>query len=321
MRLLIKFEDGQGVGNQLWNYITLYNYAYYNDVETELDFKSCYKIIELMGNDEFKKFHKIYLDEDYDVYQLKADYIFEEVFYSEERVRDAVGKLNESQKSTELIWIRGVMQDVSALEGFTETPLYRFIRQCFRKESEKEMGLLLHVRGGDFLSTPSCLTRSYYAAALRVAKVAGFCNPAIVTNDIAYCDFLLPGFEIFSNSSDSPTNASHHIGGNLKDDFSALVQADCLIISNSTFAFWAAYFSDALIISPSGWFSSNFARDFSSPQNFQIRSWVRVDSSVWLLPKIKLSWGHLGAMLYRAYKTYFRLRSKYLRLCKKTDWR
>lgn len=321
MRLLIKFEDGQGVGNQLWNYITLYNYSYYNDIETQLDFKSCSKIIELLGNDNFKKFHKIYLDEDYGVYQLKAEYLYDEVFYFEERVTDAIVNLNSSEKPDGLIWIRGVMQDVSALRGFTETPLYRFIKQCFREKNKKKTGLLLHVRGGDFLSTTSCLTRSYYTSALRVAKEAGFLNPAIVTNDMAYCNYLLPGVEILSKSWRSPTNASHHIGGNLNDDFSALVQADCLIISNSTFAFWAAYFSDALIISPSGWFSSNFARDFTSPQNFHMKTWVRVEPSVWILPKIYLSSGYFGAMLYAAYKIYFRARSKYLRFFKKTDWR
>ena len=84
----------------------------------------------------------------------------------------------------------------------------------------------------------------------------------VVTDDIDEAASRFVGYDIVSTS--------------IAYDFSLLVQAQYLIICNSTFSWWAAWLSNAIVIAPQGFNHYNINRNVFSPAD------IKVDRFIWL---------------------------------------
>lgn len=145
----------------------------------------------------------------------------------------------------------------SSLIGYWQRLLYTDKLTKDFKELPKKMiafsnekYLCIHVRRGDMLNTNDVLNDSYYINAVReVFSYHGFMKIIVVTDDSNYCSTNLGlnySFEV--SSSDNPI-----------DDFKIMVNANILILSRSTFSWWAARLSNAIVYYPSPW---NVTQDF-----------------------------------------------------------
>ncbi len=116
------------------------------------------------------------------------------------------------------------------------------------KENEtafSESEIVVHYRGGDF--PPEWrLSEDYYRLALGCLDL----KPVIITNDMDASKNLFPDY-------------SRIIKGDVAQDFRRLYYAKNLVMSNSTFCYWAAALGQSTrIVLPS---KLNLSRDFSFP--------------------------------------------------------
>ena len=112
----------------------------------------------------------------------------------------------------------------------------------------------IHVRLGDYVSNPN--TRSVHGVIsmdyiMRGVTLLGseLKEFRVVTDDIGSLERLFPRIieEIGLN---------HIHSGNQLKDFKTLASSKSLIISNSTFSWWAAYLSQGCVVAPSKWFEA-----------------------------------------------------------------
>lgn len=113
----------------------------------------------------------------------------------------------------------------------------------------------IHVRRGDYVGNSWALDPDWYKRALdMVYEVSsGAIETEIVTNDPGWCTENLDLGRAFRVL---PT-------GSPLEDIRTLASSDFLIISRSTFSWWAAAISDAVVIAPDPWFPSR-SRDESA---------------------------------------------------------
>jgi hypothetical protein len=122
--------------------------------------------------------------------------------------------------------------------------------------------VILHIRRGDYLSIPANAEKigfvglDYYRRAVDImtrdmSHAALF---VVFSDDMEWCRTeltWLPGSTCFVSYCVSPQFKSHHV------DFQLMSHGRRFIISNSTFAWWAAWLSrtpDKTVIAPSQWF-------------------------------------------------------------------
>ena len=99
-----------------------------------------------------------------------------------------------------------------------------------RKEYSSVEGPVVHIRGGDFLKSKikgMALGQKYYAQIFKL-----FQNCTIITNDKTYVGALMKDFPSVTYSFSRAST--------VLDDFILLTSASELILSNSTFSWWAA---------------------------------------------------------------------------------
>lgn len=124
---------------------------------------------------------------------------------------------------------------------------------------------LVHVRGGDFKNLKNtALGPDYYRNSIAyVRSKFGVKRFVAITDDVSHAESVLPqGVEIHReivNPSTSRTQARHHMGKNIEADFSYLKQSNYLIISNSSFAWWAAFLNTKcrVVVAPKFWAAHN----------------------------------------------------------------
>jgi hypothetical protein len=104
----------------------------------------------------------------------------------------------------------------------------------------------LHVRRGDYAGNAMELPADWYRRAVDLVYASG--SPAIetevVTNDATWCEKNLDlGRRFRVRPTATPI-----------EDLRTLARSDYLVISRSTFSWWAAAVSDAAVIAPDPWF-------------------------------------------------------------------
>jgi len=179
--------------------------------------------------------------------------------------------------------------DCNRLDGYFQTYKYvenltwkQIIRNSLYRESafqkfqqlcETVDPIVLHIRGGDYLQDQSGignLSRDYFHRALKQAGERGE-RVYVFTDDLTYARGVL---------LDLPFNFQFIDQDHLLSAFDTMLLISCgkrIVISNSTFAWWGAYFSiDSKIYAPSKWF-----RKISDPLELCPENWHRVLSE-WL---------------------------------------
>ena len=123
-----------------------------------------------------------------------------------------------------------------------------------------------HFRGGDFLGTGfGILCEDYYRRAL-----SQFCKDL----DVVYVgQNTQASVELLATTQD--LQARHPADSDELEDFARLIRAEVLILSNSSFAWWAAVLRDegGVVVAPSRWSALSTALNFPRSVN-----WKSVDS-------------------------------------------
>lgn len=124
--------------------------------------------------------------------------------------------------------------------------------------SDKDI-CIIHIRGGDFRYIGATLDSTYYNNAMNkmLSKNKNIKFLAI-TDDVNYCKSILPNIEIVGGSAIDYVDshrASHHLGGRISVDYTIIKNAHNLILSNSSFPYFAIFTSDIeqYIIAPKYW--------------------------------------------------------------------
>ncbi len=125
-----------------------------------------------------------------------------------------------------------------------------------------DTAVALHVRRGDYVSNPKdaatlgFIGKPYYQKAVSVAcsSISGGPTFFVFSDDLAWCQQnfgWLPGPVTFIDQVICDRRPVHQL------DFQLLSQSKRFILSNSTFAWWAAWLAEAqdkLVIAPKAWF-------------------------------------------------------------------
>ena len=133
------------------------------------------------------------------------------------------------------------------------------LRSWSSSDDARVPGLVIHLRRGDYLPRGWQLPVSYYVRAVRVAiETAGSPGSAVVVGDDRLAAEGLAG-RLAHEFDDWEFRVAPE--QSLAADFGLLVAARCLVMSNSTFAWWGAVAGDAgggpaaprRIIAPAAW--------------------------------------------------------------------
>tara|TARA_B100000212_G_scaffold283669_1_gene223867 strand:- start:1992 stop:2981 length:990 start_codon:yes stop_codon:yes gene_type:complete len=256
--IYLEFLKGQGLGNQLWNYVTL------RSISNKLGFG-----YEIINPENFKG--SSFLEISYKGYanlENSQDCILdnnERNIFKEKLFYDKVFNSYSSDFDKEILKIKpntiikGLFQSESYL---FKNDIKKFIK--LKKFEENNFNILentciLNIRGGEYKRFKKLiLPKSYWLNAIvNMRKIKQNINFRIVTDDYDYAKQLLPEVEILK--------------GKINDDFCNLFYADYLIVSNSSFSYFPITLGEKpkKIIAPSKW--SRFGNDHDkwiSPANY-----------------------------------------------------
>lgn len=262
----IAFQTKGGLGNQLFQLACAINYSIQNDIN-----------IRIFHVDRARSSWM-------DLFGINKDYIYKAVIEDNSISLERRGCVAQSNFSRQQVYAESTFHysplpvlNGFIFDGYWQSEKYFLhtaneIATYFRKilvDTGSRLGTntAVHVRLGDFLKNSH--TRNYhglvpefhYLNSLALLGTNGF---SVVTDDIDSAESLYP--ELLASSVEV-------FSGPVLKDFSFLVQANSLIIGNSTFSWWAARLSDALIIAPKCWFSEETMRTISM-KDFYPSAWV-----------------------------------------------
>jgi hypothetical protein len=155
----------------------------------------------------------------------------------------------------------------STLIGYLQSPYYwagneNIIRRYLTPKGcnpGSRDAVAVHYRRGDYVGNPNYVQLGYYHYLLGAYKL-GIENTH-TTNIIARSD-----------DAKFIKSAFNQTCGTELDDFIALAECKEHIISNSTFAWWAAYLSGGKVVAPKEWFAGELSKRCSTkdllPQNW-----------------------------------------------------
>ena len=258
--LYLEFLDGQGLGNQLWNYVTL------RSLSNKLGYE-----YEIINPNNFKG--KSFLDISYSTNKVRKKNItgshnlkiFREKLFYDKSLKTFVSDFDK-----EILQIK----QNTLLKGLFQSEKYLFnndINQYIKlknpdryKSNSKDHKCILNIRGGEYKRFKELiLPKSYWLNAMKNMKnTHKNMKFYIVTDDYDYAKNLLPELKILK--------------GNMDDDFTQLFNSEYLIVSNSSFSYFPITMGDKpkKIIAPSKWSRfGNVHQRWISPANYY-ENWV-----------------------------------------------
>jgi hypothetical protein len=148
------------------------------------------------------------------------------------------------------------------------TILMRHLRKLQNDNKLTKPSIVLHIRGGDFLTLDNHLgllpPQYYKKALLEIQKLSlNFNNFVIATNDLSYATCVLSSIGINNYQILDPREYSEW------DTLAIMSKAEVVVVSNSTFSWWGGYLclkNGGVCISPDSWYRFN-PRDSGSGLN------------------------------------------------------
>ena len=259
--IYLEFLEGQGLGNQLWNYVAL------RAITEKLGLH--FKIIN-----PYKFKGKEFIDIRYSSQiDKKRDNKIKNIFY-ESLFHDKNLKTYSSYFDKEVLKInpnteiRGLFQSEKYLFD-KDINNYIKIKNNFKKNNNLKNKCLINIRGGEYKRFKNLiLPKKYWLDAIEnIKKISEDITFLIVTDDYDYASKLLPNIKILK--------------GNISQDFINLFSAEYVILSNSSFAYFPVSLGEKpkIIIAPAHWsrFGNNLER-WTSPSNYY-KGWKYQDKS------------------------------------------
>lgn len=261
-----KLTKGQGLGNQLFCYVTTRCIA----LDNGYDFSILGR--ETMANNIHSDCGLYFMDLDYGLESSEEDY---KIAYQEQDDRifapnskhDAfmygacVSPVDEDMRHIpDGTLISGIMQSEEYfLHHKEEIKNWLKVKEeydCY--EYSRENLCIIHVRCGDYMDSPELfLSKKYWINGMKHMKTI---NPnmefLIITNDVKEANKLLPGIPAINND--------------LAKDYSIIKNAKYLLSSNSSFVYFPILTSETLeyVLAPKYWARHNYSDGYwSAEQN------------------------------------------------------
>ena len=271
--IITELYDGQGFGNQLWTYT----------VARVIAFKKGYDFC-VIGREHYKGKDIIDLNFGKPISEIPNNINHIE----ENMIKNSLGVY--LTKFDENVWnapdntkLDGGMQSLKYIEDYRKviTAWLKIKENKVNSYFSKDNYCIIHIRGGDFWGAgQTMLQPKYYSDAiahmLTINKDMKF---FIVTDDlriIYHYRFHKDIHFIGSCLSAEPDKyrAAHHIGGDISLDYAILNSAKNIILSNSTFGFWATWTNTLVknIIAPKYWFAHNYD-SYWSTADMEVKGW------------------------------------------------
>ncbi len=249
---------GQGLGNQLFCYVTTRALAYAKGYDFSIlnrELLDCMYFMDIdCGLDVTKDcFENVYHEKEDRIFLGNSAHDIEHGCYI-----TGVDKKLLALDQTTLLY--GNMQDESYFVKYKDE-----IKDWLRVKPEydcmdhsKESLCIINIRGGEYTSNPELfLRRKYWLDAMRIMRQKrSDMKFMVVTDDLAAAKRILPEVQ------------AYHF--DLAGDYTAIKNAHYLILSNSTFAFFPAFTSETVqyIIAPKYWARHNVSDGYwASEQN------------------------------------------------------
>lgn len=284
--IVTELYNGQGLGNQLWCYVVTRVIA----ADNNFDFG-------IISPEKFKGNNMLNLDFGKQVIGGKSPEGGPptvlpngiSAYYREKHEVHPYFKCDISPLDLNLVnvcdntKIEGVMQSV----GYINHRKYDIIKWLQIKNEIthtdthlNENTCIIHIRGGDFRGvSDTILPKNYFINSMgKIKSINKNVEFAIVTDDVQYAMSILPDVKIIGSSEFSAEDsfkASHHLGGPIEYDYSIINKARYLILSNSSFSWWAAYTNVDLqfLIAPKYWAKHNISNGFWSTGDIITPGW------------------------------------------------
>ena len=268
--IYLDFLEGQGLGNQLWNYVTLRAITEKLGLNFKIINPSKFKGKEFLEinygssiNEKFHKFEKnifnetLYFDNDLKTY---ASHFDQEIL-----------KINPNTE------IRGLFQSEKYLFD-KDINNYIKLKKNFKKNIDLKNKCILNIRGGEYKRFKNLiLPKKYWLNGIEnIKNISQEISFLIVTDDYAYASRLFPNIKILK--------------GDISQDFIHLFNAEYVILSNSSFAYFPISLGKKpkIIIAPAHWSRfGNSNKRWISPSNYY-KGWKYQDKSGELLSKNKI---------------------------------
>lgn len=255
---------GQGLGNQLFCYITTRCLAKMRGFDFSIFNKELLDCMYFMDLDcgivsDKVGFNQVYHEKEDRIYIGNSAHDIKHGCY----ITGADPAFFNINAST---LIYGNMQDASYFGQYQEE-IKEWLRvkpQYDCKEYSKDNLCVINIRGGEYTSNPELfLRRRYWLDAIKLMRrKRSDMEFMVVTDDLAAARRILPEVE------------AHHF--DLAKDYTIIKNASYLILSNSTFAFFPAFTSENVkyIIAPKYWARHNVSDGYwASEQNIYDGFW------------------------------------------------
>ena len=255
--ILLKFKKGQGLGNQLWNYVVLRSAAEFNSLK-----------FRLLNYENFlgKDFIDIKIENTHESYDIKNLLHYKEQAIFDNQLKCLVYSFDENiLKVKDNTLIEGNLQSEMYLEPKIDI-INQFISLKNLNKSDKinENTCILNIRGGEYkLHKNLILPKSYWLNGIKnMKKFKNDMNFKIISDDYNYASKLLPNYEILE--------------GGIKEDFVNLYFSNYVILSNSSFGYFPVKLgkNPRIVIAPYQWSRfGNKENRWVSPCNFY-KGWL-----------------------------------------------
>lgn len=215
--ICIRFQDGQGLGNQLWLYVVARSLA--------MDLGVDYGVI---SPEKFKGSGFLEIDFGLKIpshYEPKK--YFENRYWHKENYSELSGFDNEVYSISSDVELVGNFQSEKYIEKYKNSiSQWLHLKNTDIKSYANEDVCILNIRGGDYKGNSELiLPKKYWINAMSNYKTKfGIEKFAIVTDDVSYAARMFPDIEV------------HHEC--IERDYFSLMTAKYLVLSNSSFAFF-----------------------------------------------------------------------------------
>jgi hypothetical protein len=229
--LKIKFESGQGLGNQLWNYCSI------RSIANKLSQKFC---VDGYENFHGKNFLKIDLGEP--AVDLEFTLFNERIYYDIDLEYFSSGYDERVLNIAENMCLKGLFQDERYFYDNHSIP-NEYLKYIGNEYISDRNICVLNIRGGEYKRYKNFnLEKKYWLNAMQhMQDLHGVSRFKIVTDDKLYANNLFNSFEIISDS--------------IERCYFELNNANFIISSNSTFSYFPIKSSPLLkvVIAPAYW--------------------------------------------------------------------
>lgn len=265
---------GQGLGNQLFCYITTRCLA----LEKGWDF--CILNREMLGNNMHSNKGMYFMDLECGIELEKED--FKNCYYEKD---DRIYFEHSKHDIEHGCYVAGEDEKLFNLEESTliygnlqaETYFYKYrehIKEWMKVKPEydnykysRENLCIINIRGGEYTSNPELFIRKkYWKDAMKTMKsIRSDMEFMVITDDVDDARKILPDVPAF------------HF--DLAGDYTAIKNAHYLILSNSSFAFFPAFTSDTvkMIIAPKYWARHNVSDGYWASEQNIYTGWMYLD--------------------------------------------